>query len=567
MTRIIPFLLIFTVLCEAAFAQQPTFSLGESNPTTDFIPQKFIGETNSEYLVLSWVFGMSLSSALTNSVVSIKDLKMTYFDKSSLNKTKLLTFPEFQGDEISKMGKVVLEELEIKGDTLNLFTSTWDKEKKDYAIHVWALNSTTLEPLTPRAKLLARIEDNGRSDMKRVEIEYLKFINRFAIIYTEYTKKNKETEIHVILLDDKLNPIKNESLVMQGTKYGVGIRDIDVDLKGNIYFINAISDVRFPGWDDARWIRVSMIPAGGGSITSADIELTGGNPINGLISTSSNGNVFVCGYYAMLTDPKDGGKEFFGGSYVAQISPLSGEVIKVDELELSDNQKKALYVRSMNPNSPARSYYREMNSMVPKKLSVDEAGNTTMVGSVEYSVVTTSSRSSRITYFSNSMMISKFKSAGEIAWQMILPRAAYLSSMSYALYPLVYFDKGITYVLFNDDDNNMLPLSQIASGKKVNSSSSKGFKPKDYPPTDSDEIEKLDAWNIQRTALRLTAIDPTGNWKVNWLSPEGGEEKDKIPAIEGTVMLKDSQGSIITSMYTKYGSLGLRKSALARIKI
>ena len=138
-----------------------------------------------------------------------------------------------------------------------------------------------------------------------------------------------------------------------------------------MYFINAVSEEPFPGWDDARWIRVSMIPAGGGTITSADIELTGGNPINGMISTSPNGNVFVCGYYAMLTDPKDGGKEFFGGSYIAQISTTTGEVIKIDESELSDNQKKALCPRSMNPNSPARSYYREMNSMLPKKLVVD----------------------------------------------------------------------------------------------------------------------------------------------------------------------------------------------------
>lgn len=54
-------------------AQVPTFSVGESNATTDFIPQELLGETKSEYLLLSWVFGLTLSSALSNSVTSIKD--------------------------------------------------------------------------------------------------------------------------------------------------------------------------------------------------------------------------------------------------------------------------------------------------------------------------------------------------------------------------------------------------------------------------------------------------------------------------------------------------------------
>ncbi|MEX1188509.1 MAG: hypothetical protein WED33_04575, partial [Bacteroidia bacterium] len=363
----------------------------------------------------------------------------------------------------------------------------------------------------------------------------------------------------------------NEVMAMQGTKHGVGIKDIEVDTKGNIFFINAIAEKPFPDWDDARWIRVSIIPANGGTITSSDIELTGGNPINGLISTSENGNVFVCGYYAQLTDPKDGGKEFFGGSYVAQISPVTGEVMKVDEVELTDNQKKALYISSMNPNSPPRSYYREMNSMIPLKLYVDASGNTTLVGAVEYSVTTTSTKSSRTTFYSNSMLVSKFKSTCEVAWQTVIPRAAFLNSMSYGLYPLVYFDKGKTFVLFNDDEENIPILSQVASGKKSSSSSksssSKPFKPKDYPPTETDEVEKMESWNLKSTALRFTTIDETGKWKVDWLTPEGAEDKDKIPAIEGTVLHRDSNNDIITSVYTKYGPFGLKKSATARIKL
>ena len=150
-------------------------------------------------------------------------------DKSTLNKTKLLKFPEFQGESITKTGKIILEAVEIKGDTLNMFTSAWDKEAKDHTVHVWPLNVNTLEPLTTKAKLLARIEDNGRDDMKRVTIEYFDYIKQFAIIYTEYSKKTKETNIHVIRLDDQLKPLSNESLTMQGTKHGIGIKDIEIE--------------------------------------------------------------------------------------------------------------------------------------------------------------------------------------------------------------------------------------------------------------------------------------------------------------------------------------------------
>ncbi|MEX1187736.1 MAG: hypothetical protein WED33_00650, partial [Bacteroidia bacterium] len=225
MKKIIPCVLAVLYFVNTIGAQSPVFTIGEGNATTDFIPQDLVGETDSEYLVLSWVFGLTLSSALSNSVSSIKDLKMAYMDKTTLNKTKLLRFPEFQGESITKTGKVILEAIEMKGDTLNMFTSAWDKELKDYAVHVWPLNANTLEPLIPKAKLLARIEDNGRDDMKRVEIEYLDFIDQFAIIYSEYSKKTKETKIHVLRLDAKLKPISNEVMAMQGTKHGVGIKD------------------------------------------------------------------------------------------------------------------------------------------------------------------------------------------------------------------------------------------------------------------------------------------------------------------------------------------------------
>lgn len=431
------------------------------------------------------------------------------------------------------------------------------------------MDVSTLKPLSPRAKLLARVEDEGRKDTKLVTVEYLKFIKQFAIIYNEYNNKTKETTLSVILLDEDLNPVSNKSLTLQGTKHGVGIKDIDVDRKGNIYFVNAVAEKKNPSWDDKQWIRVSMIPASGDEITTADIELTGGNAINGLISVMPNDDVFLCGHYALLTDPKDSGKEFFAGSYIAQISPESGEVIKTDELELTDNQKKALYARSMKPMMQERTYFREMNSMVPYRLIVDDAGNTTMVGSVEYNVTTTSGRSSRTYFYYNSILVSKFNNKAKVAWQTMVPRSSFIASMDYALKPLIYFDKGSTYVIFNDDEKNIPVLSEIASGKKSSSKSSSGkdFKPKDYPPTDTDEIQELENWNLKNVALRLTSIDPMGFWKVNWLTPEGAEEKDKVPAIEGMVHFHDMENHIITTVYTKYGSLGLRKAALARITV
>lgn len=122
------YLLAFLLISESIYSQNPTFSVGESNLTTDFFQQECIGETQSEYLVLSYV--ITISSVFHGSAKLIKDLKIAYFDKNTLNKTKLLDFPEFEGEGIERNGKVRLEELEINGETLNLFTSTWDKDQK-----------------------------------------------------------------------------------------------------------------------------------------------------------------------------------------------------------------------------------------------------------------------------------------------------------------------------------------------------------------------------------------------------------------------------------------------------
>jgi hypothetical protein len=564
----IPFILYLLLFGSFVKAQVPSFDVGQGNPSTDFLISEILGELNSSYLVL--VQEPTISVAGIGKGDPYKKFKISYFDKNTLSITKTTELPEFKGEGISKIGKTDIQFTKLNGDTIVLFTSSWDKDAKDYCVHVWELNANTLAPLTPQARLLSRIEDNGRNDTQLVSVEYFEFFKQFAIIYNEYKKKTKETDMYVIVLDSKLTPIRNEKLTIGGTKHGTGIADIDADKKGNIYFVNMVSEKSFPNWDDPIWMRVSIIPAGGGAISTNEIELQNGSAINASISVTPSGDVSIVGNYALMIDPKDGGKEIFGGSYIAKVSPTTGEILKVDELELTSNQKTALYVTSLNPNAAERVRYREIAAMKPAKLFVDEVGNTTLVSTARYSYTKTSNNRQYVVFVSNSMIVTKFSSAGEIAWQTLVPRAAFMVSANFAISPLVYFDKGKIGIIFNDDEENMDLMSQMASGKKPSSksSSSKPSKPKDYPPTDTDEIIALENWNAKSTAIRHTIIDEKGFWKVNWLNPKGNEDSEKVPALEAIDSFDDSKGSIITSVYTKYGGLaGFKKYALARITL
>ncbi len=351
------------------------------------------------------------------------------------------------------------------------------------------------------------------------------------------------------------------------------MKHIDSDSVGNIFILSGFAEVSSPDWQDSRWLELQMIPANGGVITSTKINTTEGNAFNGNICQNSSGDLFVCGYYSSYSEPKAGEKEVFGGSFIAQISSFSGEMQKIEEKELSDNQKKALYPSNLNPNSII-SIYGTINNLKVKELDVDQNGNITMVGAVESSSTYTTQRTnyeySTTYYESNSVFISRFSPSLTVLWQTIVPKNASITDFNGILEPLIYFDKGTTTLLFNDHSKNISVMNHLANGTVPDldslDTSFNATTPVDLPPSSSDEILTIKGWQQDHTTLRKTTIDSSGKWKVSWINLEKSKESDKNAILETSLLYIDEEGNIISCVYPKYGALTNMQSA-AVVKI
>jgi hypothetical protein len=558
-------LLLSTHLFINASAQAPTMEVGEGVSTMTHIPQALLGEQNGQYILLTWKMSLSLSSMIANAATSIEDLKLAYFDSKTLNLSKAVSLPEFKGEGVTRTGNVRLEELVLHGDTLDMFTSTWDKEAKNYAIHAWQLDASTGKPFKGEAKLIAKIEDGKKSDTRRTSIYHYEKTGKTVLSYFNTSRKEETTKIDILVLDNTLEEVRKSELVISDTKRGDGIKNITADKAGNIYIIfNVWED---DGEEDVLINRLAFVPINGNAPTTVDIKTEGGDITSSTVHITESNKVFLLGYYSRKEGP-EGKDDIAAGSFIAEIDVKDGDVFKVAESELTQNQKVSLVTESMNPNMARNRRLREMRYMKVSEIFEDPAGNITMVGSVRYEYTVSSNGRSTTTYCYNSGLVTKFKQDCSVAWQTMIPRKAFINSANFGMFPSVTFSQGKTYILFTDHEDNIEPLGLIASGKKsASKSKSKGpVKPKDYPPTDSDQPTELDDWNMKRTALRLTTIDELGNWKINWMQPVGDDEDKKIPALEGQVFKQLNDKEFVAAVFTKYGMMGFKQFGLARIK-
>jgi hypothetical protein len=566
MKHILNYLFLILLVSINSEAQEAEFSFGESNSVDDFISESFIGETNLEYLVLSRIPSMSSVSLLKGGSFSFKFLRVAYYDKETLNKTKLLSFPEFVGEGVVRSGNVNIINSILTEDTLFLFTTLHDKGTKNFFIHMWSLNAHTLEPLIPQAKLLAQVDEN-QFEVGTVKVKFFEKLKQFGVVYFVNKAQPIKTSINIRKIDIKLNVLNEISQELKAGGLGAELKDFELDKSGNFYVLSSVSESIKPSWESKGWMNVTRIPAEGAETTSNNIELAEGNAFTGLINITASGEVFACGFYTRVVKPPGVAKVFYAGSYIARIEATTGAILKVETLELTDNQKKALFVKDMTPTYGAMSYYSEMTNISLKELLVDDFGNFTLVGIAKYSITSAIQSSysgpTNITNYSNSIIVSKFNKSGILEWNTVVPRFSIIPQINYSVNPIVFIKDGKSHILFNDNEGNMEPLNQLASG--VSSKPKKNSKPIVHPATDSDEIMLLDTWKGLNSALRFTDIDQQGLWQVYWPSPNG-EEKGITPALDGTAYLKDKKGDLITIVFTSYSDLDLKKSALARIK-
>lgn len=546
------------------------YKLGEQIGLTEIAPIKVIGEYKDQYLMLGQA-RVNLASIMDPDALTLKHYNIAYFNKSTLKMESSLPFAEFVGEGTARARTPSFEDAFFTGDTLQLITSTWDKETKEYLVHGWSLDPVNLKPYVAEAKLLARIATEKKSSLKWLSINYLENIKRIGISYLSYERKTEKSNITLQLFDTRLKEIKRAELQMSDTKNGTGIGEIAADASGNVGIVYFVSDKKYPSSDDDVWARVAILRNNAEQVEEVEVTLESGNPINGRLFVN-NDKFFLVGNYAFMIDEKTN-KVFNGGSYIAQIDPVKGAVVKIQELELTDNQKLGLEASDIEMSQYHRQHYFHMARMEPKYSYVDPMGNMTFVSASTYVVWRSSGGRSVPNYYNNSCIVSRFKPDGTIAWQVMVPRSAWLSQVNYALEPVITMIDGKLHILFNDHEDNIEPLALMQSGKKLNAKSSakskpSSGKPKVQPPTDSDQMAQMKKWNLGSAALRHTVIDAQGLWSVDWMRPAGKSDDDdsKLPAIEGrTVFVSESNNKeVLIGAFTKYGALGFRKWAMSK---
>lgn len=547
------FLAVILLICFKAIAQMPTLTVGGSVASLDKVPLNILGETQGKIVVLSWVPSMSVGASMFNSSFRLKDYRIALHDSKTLDETDLLKFPELQVKGIEKTKKTYVEEMILRGDTIQIFATVEDGKTDEQVIVIWNLNALTLKPYEQYAQEIGRFYDRKRSDYKAVTISEQKKYNRIIVAFFNYNDKTENTSLDIKLFDNDLNPISTSHAKIGKSKFGSGVQNIDVDREGNIYVIYAVAEKYNPGWEDNRWVNVLIVSKDGGEPDIVEIKLNNGDAINGEVVVSAKGEVNIIGQYAKLIDAEDKPKELFAGTYLVRVDPETKEIIKQEEIELTDNQKISLTTRTLKPIPAERSRWREMINMRVSNIYTDPSGTMTLVSYPHYAVGTSSSAY----YFCNSLIVTQFAPEGTINWQTLVPRAAFINGLNYALDPFIFYIDGQVRVLFNDHGKNKEYLAEgpkkSTGGKKVKGSD------------DVDAPIELYAWNVGNTALRFTTINSDGTMKVEWLEQAGKNDDTKVPAIEASVHYKINDHEYLTAVYTKYGMLGFQKNAISRI--
>ncbi|MEZ5172832.1 MAG: hypothetical protein R2850_04830 [Bacteroidia bacterium] len=84
-----------------------------------------------------------------------------------------------------------------------------------------------------------------------------------------------------------------------------------------------------------------------------------------------------------------------------------------------------------------------------------------------------------------------------------------------------------THIVFNDCDDNVPVLYSMATGNKIEKKSASVITPNmiSLPPATTDNVAKQKKWevNINDQRVRITTIDETGNWSVNWYNPDNSD--------------------------------------------
>lgn len=559
-------------------AQIPVVKAGEGNSLFDMIPTRLIGETDSNYVALSYVYGTTLSSVLKNNRDRIGNLRILFVDKSSMKVKKELKFPVFTNESGLNFSETDVIQMNLTSDTLGVFTRVKDKENNTVSVHFWQFNVNTLDPSTSKVKFIGHFESNGQFIYKE-----FKALNRIMIVKSVSSSSSQETRVQYVILDRNNKVVKHDKFTLRELKRKyVKLADIIIDNEDNVYLVHKITAIKSmfsfqQDWEMETNFRLAIKLKSGRSVKSSIITLSDGKPVSSALALGGGGDVFVIGNYSGIKNINTFKTSFNGGSFISKVTKKDAKVVQLDQKQLSTNHTLMLKAKSRTLQS-GKVYHREMIAMEIEKVFSDSLGNTTTVSHSNYiRSVRSGNNGSYVDYFyANSFIVTKYTSQGSIAWQMVVPRNSVSKGASFASQPIIQFNKGFTYIIFNDNAKNIFSTNNMALDVDIIKPKEKLFRrgnsklfyvePVDLPPSNSDDFHTLNTWNyaVANTRARVTTISGDGKWTVHW--PKAELEKGKKNVfLSNDIQFVDKEGNIITLIFNDYNAYFMKQSAFTKV--
>ena len=489
---------------------------------------------------------------------------VAYYDKISLQRTAVKEYPVLKAAGIVKPEKAYLVNEVLNGDTLILFYQHENKETDKDGLYAWKLNAMTLEPLTPEASLLEEIgsrRSDGNSSFS-VTFPSSKFI---FVSYTKYSKDENASKISVKKYATSLQLQAETDHSVKGIKYGIGVRTTLYTKDDDLILLIAYSKNKNFSITDPLYFTV----VGNSSSSQTEVEVENGYAVNCDIILTKAGRLLAVGNYTQIEELKNEKDIFRAGSYVNELDPFDLDIISTQEDEFTTDQKMNLYPTSNNPNNPNRNRSFQANILSTVDLIQDyENDAVILITASNVKVTTTSSTgsigSSRTSYKSGSVAVTYVDKDAKIAWQKVLPRAAYISGLSNGVYPTVVQNSGKVYVIFNDVDKNVDAFKETLKGKTKSKNRKEESSAVERFEMEGDPTVEVYVWNLSNTLYRITELDALGTMVVTFIDPEKINPEKKAPVLDTRLIERISEGNYILSCFEK-SMLGPKNHALMRI--
>lgn len=557
MKRLLPCLSVISILLSSlAFAQSPEFTFGNKVSVYDETPTDIVGVYNNQ--IIHRVFRMENIKLLGNNSPKANNTTLVYSSLDDLKKSDTKKFPVLKAKGLNKPEKAYIFDNILLKDTLMVFYQIEiDNQERLYA---WPLEASTLTPYTPEAKLVGEAPEKG---FKGFMLEHFKNHNAFLVSWITLPKSGNESTLSIKKVGHDLEKSLDLKFGIKGSKTGAGIgRSI---ITGDNTILTLIHYKRTKGSksdDNHTFYSIVAFPEGAVEGIDTELNVSQGSALNCELYETKSGKLFASGTYLYKNKDKSAKTKEGIGVFVSEINKTDFTPENFEESPLTSAQYTNLFELP--------------KAMENWKVIEHPDGSLTFASVSNYKKLVQSSRTSYYVYYSNSLVLTRISPGAKIEWVRVVPRRAFINSITAGVYPEVLGKGENVLVLFNDNEANVeilktaKPESKTSSKKpasKKPSSSSKS-KSKSVPAFEySDEaIAKCKAWNLKNTFYRITEITPDGTANVSFVNSTEAHPENKSVLINTDYFYEIEEGEYI-SIGTEAGMLGPKSHCLMRLKL